>query len=127
MPDDRGGMKKPFHKHQKKDERRIKNCEACGKVGHSTAVLKAFNREHHQNKMRQNGSDSKRKRDDSSFRKLKNPRLRIHDSDNDAESDESNLLAEEANGLTEESRFAYLESGCNRVVLNSQEAFSHLR
>jgi hypothetical protein len=130
MPDDRGGMKKPFHKHQKKDERRIKNCEACGKVGHSTAectVLKAFKREHHQNKMKQNGSDSKRKRDDSSFRKFKNPRLRIHDSDNDAESDESNLLAEEANGLTEESRFAYLDSGCNRVVLNSQEAFSNLR
>jgi hypothetical protein len=36
--DNRGGIKKPFHKHQKKDERRIKNCEACGTVGHSTAV-----------------------------------------------------------------------------------------
>jgi hypothetical protein len=49
------------------------------------------------------------------------------DSDNDGESDESNLLTEEASSLTEESRFAYLDSGCNKVVLNSQEVFSHLR
>jgi hypothetical protein len=40
---------------------------------------------------KQNEAKWKRKRDDSSFRKFKNPRLRIHDSDNDAESDESNL------------------------------------
>jgi hypothetical protein len=116
MPDDRGGMKKLFRNIKRKMKEELKIAKRVVKLvtQQQTAPRWRHSKEKVTKTKWRKMEVIPKEREKNKF---KNPRLRIHNGDNDGESEKSNLLTEEVNSLTEKSRFAEPDSVCNRVVL----------